>query len=113
MNLELYADQIIESKADFWQRDWPGITVAYPLALTLATTLNAPILTNCVNAKIIDFTFEPATKKLTLELEASESSLATLISPKAMMVNNQQITVTQGTTKLPLKPGKNIIEANY
>ena len=113
MKLQEWTDNVIEHKRNFWTRDWPGMTAAYPLALAMWRKTAAPMVTVCKEADVKEMMFDVEKRRLDMTVEATEKTEMELSAPKSLKVNGKHVGVLEETIRLPLKKGENHIEALY
>ncbi|MGI5922823.1 MAG: hypothetical protein ACOX9E_02655 [Lentisphaeria bacterium] len=112
--LKQWTDELFALRGERATKDWPGITVPYPVGLVMARKYNVPVLELCQSLQLSEAGYEPQERRLKLSIQADAQSRAIIPKPKSLSVNGrpQPLPITD-SMPLPLQPGMNEIEALY
>ena len=112
--LNQWTDELFSRLSDQSAKDWPGITVPYPVGLVMARKYHAPVLEQCQCLQLTEATYDVQLRQLKLSIQADAQSRAVIPTPKTLSVNGRSHTLpVTDTMPLPLQPGPNTIQAQY
>lgn len=126
-HLNQWTNELFARLSDHSAKDWPGITVPYPVGLVMARKYHAPVLEQCQSLQLTEATYDVQQRQLKLSIQADAHSRAVIPTPKALSVNGHSVdtpialtvngrsvdTPIADTMPLPLQPGQNTIQAQY